>query len=54
MTESPEQAWLDGLAAGRAGASAATNPHSAETELAQDWLDGWHEGRRRWCRKNHA
>jgi ribosome modulation factor len=46
MFPSPEEAWLQGRAAGADGRSGATNPFSAETELALDWMDGWLEGTR--------
>jgi ribosome modulation factor len=46
MSNSPEEAWRQGRAAGADGSSQATNPFSGETDVAMDWLDGWLEGSR--------
>ncbi len=37
-------AWVEGMAAGRAGEPTAANPHPRGTELAGHWEDGRRNG----------
>jgi ribosome modulation factor len=43
-TDTDEQAWREGLEAGRAGLAADVNPYETANPLAEEWHDGWREG----------
>ncbi|WP_461515783.1 ribosome modulation factor [Porticoccus sp.] len=43
--DSSHRAFIKGYQAGYDGRNKASCPHSDETPLAQDWFNGWREGR---------
>jgi len=43
--DSSQRAFIKGYQAGFNGRNKSTCPHSDETAIAQDWCNGWREGR---------
>ena len=43
--DSSQRAFIKGYQAGFNGRNKTTCPHSNNTSIAQDWLNGWREGR---------
>ncbi len=43
--DSSHRAFIKGYQAGISGKNKSTCPHTEETPLAQDWFNGWREGR---------
>lgn len=43
--DSSHRAFIKGYQAGFNGRNKSTCPHSKETPVAQDWCNGWREGR---------
>jgi ribosome modulation factor len=43
--DSSHRAFIKGYQAGFNGRNKTTCPHSGETPVAQDWCNGWREGR---------
>lgn len=43
--DSSHRAFIKGYQAGFNGRNKTTCPHSVETPVAQDWCNGWREGR---------
>lgn len=39
------RAYIKGYQAGFSGKNKSSCPHQETTEIAQDWLNGWREGR---------
>lgn len=46
MMDPAEEAWRLGREAGLGEVARQANPYAAGSDLAEDWDDGWHEGRR--------